>query len=446
MMLKKIIAGAAACLLTGTVFGQSLNTAKLDSLFDAMTAKTNASGSVAVWKNGETYGRAFGYRYVSPDQQTKIPHDNFTQENVGSISKIFTSTMIFQLIDQGKLALTDTLAKWYPQMPNAGQITVEQLLRHRSGLHNYLEDPVFRMTWTVAKTKEQMLAFFEKAKPDFEPNEKMSYSNTGYVLLQYIIQDITELSYAEAVAQLITGPLGLQHTGVQPETIDAVGENMALSYGVGNGRWTLNPLTHVSGVLGASGVYASPSDLIVFLRALLDGKLISAASLEQMTRIQDRFGMGIMQMNYMNYPGMGHTGGIDAYRSAVIYYKDAGVVFAICTNAQEVPRDDIVRWVHPILFDQPFQIPSFEKLVVDPAILDTYVGTYTSSELPLVIRIFVRGQQLWLQAEGQIAFPQEAVSDSRFRNVQLGAMIEFTAKDTMRLTQGGTYLFTKQDE
>lgn len=446
MRIKRIIALSIVGLIAGTAFAQSLNTAKLDSLFDAMTAKTNASGSIAVWKNGETYERAFGYRYVSPDQQTKIPNDNLTQENVGSISKIFTSVMIFQLIDQGKLTLTDTLAKWYPQLPNAGRITVEQLLRHRSGLNNYLENPMFRMTWTIAKTKEQMLSFFEKAKPDFEPDEKMSYSNTGYALLRYIIEDITGLSYADAVAQGITGPLGLHRTGVQPEKIDAEDENIALSYVLENGHWTLNPVTHVSGVLGAGGIYASPSDLVVFLQALLDGKLISAASLEQMTRIRDRFGMGIMQMNYGNDPGLGHTGGIDAYRSAVVYYKEAGIVFAICTNAQDVPRDDIVRWVHPILFDQPFQIPSFEKLVVDPAILQTYVGTYTSAQLPLVIRIFVRGQQLWLQAEGQIAFPQEAVSDSRFRNVQLGAMIEFTDKDTMRLTQGGTYLFTKEHE
>ncbi len=105
--------------------------------------------------------------------------------------------MIFQLAEEGKLKLTDTLGKFFPQIPNAGKITIAHILAHRSGIHEVTSGGNFRALRFIAITKDEMLAIIAKATPDFEPGTKYAYSSTGYFLLGYIIEKLTGKSYQE---------------------------------------------------------------------------------------------------------------------------------------------------------------------------------------------------------------------------------------------------------
>ena len=128
-----------AMLLTLSLFmagqAQTLDKAKLDQCFDRLAEKNKAMGSPVIAKDGKVlYTRAIGYAQV--DATTKKPLTAANRFRIASITKTFTAVMILQLVEEGKLKLTDTLDKLFPQVPNAKKITILQILSHRSGIPN----------------------------------------------------------------------------------------------------------------------------------------------------------------------------------------------------------------------------------------------------------------------------------------------------------------------
>jgi len=136
-----------ATLLTLALFtpgyAQTLDKAKLDQFFDRLTEKNKAMGSLVIAKDGKVlYTRAIGYAQV--DATAKKPLTAASRFRIASITKTFTAVMILQLVEEGKLKLTDTLDKFFPQVPNAQKITILQILSHRSGIPNVRRD---QATW-----------------------------------------------------------------------------------------------------------------------------------------------------------------------------------------------------------------------------------------------------------------------------------------------------------
>ena len=187
---------------------QSLNTAKLDSLLNTLAAHNKLMGSLAVSHAGQVvYSHAFGQAQLAP----AVPATPATRYRVGSISKVFTGVLIFQLIEEKKLALDTKLATFFPQLPNAATITIDQLLSHRSGLHSFTSDAAYEQYMTQPKTQAELLTLMA-AKPDFEPGAKYEYSNSNYVLLGYIVEKLTKQPYAQALQQRIVAKAGLRDT------------------------------------------------------------------------------------------------------------------------------------------------------------------------------------------------------------------------------------------
>ena len=185
-------------------YAETLDKAKLDQFFDRLAEKNKAMGSLTIAKDGNViYTRAFGYSQI--DGTEKKPLTAASRFRLGSITKMFTATMILQLVEEGKLKLTDTLDKFLPQVPNAGKITIAQILSHRSGIPDVRRerDGQTRVN-TIPMAKDEMLALIVKATPNFEPDTKQSYSNSGYYLLGIIIEMITGKSYVEALEEKIT--------------------------------------------------------------------------------------------------------------------------------------------------------------------------------------------------------------------------------------------------
>src|SRR5579872_6432530 len=145
---------------------QTLNTPKLDSLISILSSQNLAMGSLTISKNGNLYQQALGYSFVN--NQEKIPANIQTRYRIGSISKMFTATMIFQLIDEGKLSLDYALSHYFPDLPNANKITVAHLLYHRSGLHDYTHDTDFDNWMDKPKTHDELLKIIKEKGVDFE--------------------------------------------------------------------------------------------------------------------------------------------------------------------------------------------------------------------------------------------------------------------------------------
>jgi len=434
-----------AILLTGLTLGavhaQSFDKAKMDQLFDALAQKEKAMGSVTLSKNGNViYSRAIGYSSIT--DSGKQPSTTLTKYRIGSITKMFTTTMIFQLIEEGKLKLTTTLDTYFPELPNANKITIGNLLNHHSGLHNFTNDPEYATYMTQPKTQDEMLALFAKSKVDFQPNEKGEYSNTNFVILGFIIEKITKQSYSINLKQRITSKIGLSNTyyGGKTNLIN----NECFSYQFVS-NWKQMPETDMSIPGGAGAIISTPTDLTKFIEALFSLKLVKQSSLDQMKTMTDGIGMGMFQIPFYDHKAYGHNGGIDGFGSNLAYFAKDSLVMAYCTNGMVYPMNDVLIGILSIYFKKDYSIPTFTSVSLKTEELDKYLGIYSSTQLPLKITITKNSTSLIAQATGQSSFPLEATEKDKFKFDQAGVKMEFnTDKSEMTLKQnGGVFLFTK---
>ncbi|RSK37305.1 serine hydrolase domain-containing protein [Hymenobacter metallilatus] len=431
----------AASTTAPAVSGALFNQAKLDSLFTALESNHKLMGSLVLSRGGKVvYSRAIGL------EQPGIPATTATRYRVGSISKTFTATLVMQLVEEGQLRLDAPIATWFPMLPNATKLTVDQLLHHRSGLHNFTNDPTYRQYMTQPKTQAEMLAIMARPAVDFEPGAKYAYSNTNYVLLGYLIEKVTKQPYAKVLQQRITGKLKLKDTyyggriGSQPHE--------AASFTWSGTAWQPEPETDMSIPGGAGAIVSTPADLARFMEGLYGGKLVKPATLQQMLTMQDTYGVGLMQMPFYGKQSFGHGGAIDAFRSMVGYFPAEQLTVAYCTNGSTYSPNDMVIGALSSYFGRPYRLPDFttSAVTLTAAELAPYLGTYASSQLPLKISVTANGTTLLAQATGQNALPLTAKTNTQFVYEGAGIIMDFdAARHTFTLRQGGgTYLFTRE--
>jgi D-alanyl-D-alanine carboxypeptidase len=428
-------------ILQSCTHAQTFNKGKLDSFFVAMNAHHENMGSIAIASTGKlVYQNTIGYSQVNKD--IKTPATIKTKYRIGSISKMFTAVMIFQLIDEGKLSFKTPLASYFPQLPNAQKITIGEMLNHRSGLHNFTQDSLYTTYMTTHKSEVEMMAIFAKQKSDFEPNTKAEYSNTNFVLLGYIIEKLTGKSYAEELKKRITSKIGLTDTYCGTKANPSKNEASSYSY---TGQWTQMPETDISITGGAGAIISTPTDLVKFINALFTGKLISQADLTLMKTMKDNYGMAMISIPFDDKKGFGHTGGIDGFLSLLTYFPEGKLAIAYISNGVRYSTNQVVMGALNIYFNYPFTIPGFKTITLNTADLDKYTGKYTCTQTPVKAVITKNNTVLFVRGIGQIAYPLEAIESNKF--AYDGLVFQFdTTKKTFTVTQGGTtHLFTKKD-
>jgi D-alanyl-D-alanine carboxypeptidase len=443
---KQIITLITGTLLSSFTFGQTFNKAKMDSLFNALETNNKAMGSICITKDGkDIYSRAIGYSQIDAQSKIKadVKADINTKYRIGSISKMFTATLIFQLIDEKKITLSDKLDKYFPELPNAAKITMEQLLGHRSGIHNFTNDEAYGTYMEQPKSQKEMLEIITKGGTDFEPDSKAEYSNSNYVILGYIIEKITNKPYAEVLKQKITAKTGLKNTYCGTKISAAKKESSSYQY---LNQWNVMPETDMSIPGGAGAVVSTPADLDKFIEALFNGKLISEASLNHMTTIKEGHGLGIFQFPFGTTKAYGHDGSIDGFNSMLGYFPEDKLAIAYCSNGVNYNVNNIVVAALSIYYNKEYTIPSFKALNVTAEQLSEYTGLYSSKEMPLKITVSKDGNTLTAQATGQGAFPLEATEKNIFKFDAADITLEFNPdKKEMTLKQGpGKYLFIKE--
>ena len=336
-------------------YAQEFNSVQLDSLFDLLDVNDQFMGSLAVSRDGqELYSRAIGYA----DIESKKKATTDTKYRIGSISKMFTSILILKAVEEGKIALDDTLSDYFPEIENAANITITNLLNHRSGIFNFTNSPDYLKWNTLAKTRDELLQIVKDGGSVFQPNEKMEYSNSNYVLLTFILEDLYDKTYGQLIEEKITAPLGLSATYVG-STIDLT-DTESNSYTF-KGEWVKGNETDMSIPLGAGAMVSKPSDLNTFIEALFKGKLVSEKSLEQMLTIKDGLGLGIFQFPFKDKQGYGHGGGIDGFSSFLGYLKDDKIAVALTSNGSIFENNQILLAAVSAVLDEPYELPSLRK-------------------------------------------------------------------------------------
>lgn len=442
-MKKTFLLSISLCLLFALKgCTQSLESDKLDSLLKILETNNKAMVSVAISKNGNVlYSKATGY--ASINKQEKIPATVNTVYRIGSITKMFTAILIFQLVEEKKLDLTTKLETYFPTVPNAGQITIENLLNHRSGIHNFTDDAAYKDYMTQSRKQEEMVAIIAAAKPDFSPGQKAAYSNSNYVLLGYIVEKITGKTYTENLVARIISKVPLKKTYAGGKTNPAKEESYSYAF---EEKWTQMPETDLSIPAGAGAIVSTPTELTQFITALFSGKLVSDSSLNKMKTITDGYGMGLFQVPFEYRKGYGHNGGIDGFASSVYYFPDDSLAVAVCSNGLSYSLNDILIAMLSTYYKRPFVLPDFKTISLKPEALNPYLGTYSCPQLPFMVTVAKEGNSLTAKATGQPMFKLDAVKPDVFRYDKAGIEMEFfTTKSEFVLKQaGGNYVFKRE--
>jgi D-alanyl-D-alanine carboxypeptidase len=314
--MKKILIISLVSFITTTCFSQTFNKQRLDSLFQVLEKKDKFMGSIAISQNGKMlYSNAIGFA----DIETSKKGTTQTKYRIGSISKMFTAVLVLKAVENKKITLNQTLDKYFPQIENADKITIENLLNHRSGIHNFTNDSMYTSYNTTFKSQKEMIEIITNGKSDFEPNSKAEYSNSNYVLLSYILGKIYKKDYASILNSNILKPLKLNNIYFGGKTNLKNNESYSHSF---ENKWIKETETDMSIPMGAGALVSTPTDLTVFVEQLFVGKIISEKSLALMKTIKDKYGMGIFEFPYYEKKSYGHTGGIDGFQSVLSYFPE----------------------------------------------------------------------------------------------------------------------------
>lgn len=405
---------------------------KIDALLNHFYSNDRFMGSVSIReKNDVVFEKAYGYM----DVENGIRANTQTKYKIGSITKMFTAAIVFQLIEDKKLTLETKLSDFYPEIKNADSINIGQLLNHKSGIYNYTNAPEFIEYTTSPQTKLEMLKRIASYEPAFKPGEKAEYSNSNYLLLGYIIEDITKNTYKANVNDRIVRPLKLRDTYYYSKTNPK--RNEAYSYTFEDGKWVKPEEWDSSVAYAAGALLSTPNDLTKFIKALFDGKIIKPESLEQMKRMDMGYGKGIFIFPFGERHFYGHNGGIEAFSSVLGYYPKDQVAISIIQNGNNYDLNEIMVGVLSCYYKIPYPLPNLKIANVAQEILKGYQGTFASKDIPLKMTFTLTEDGLMAQATGQSAFPLTPVSETEFIFNPASIDILFKDKDNFILKQGG---------
>ena len=431
--MKKYIAIAVITVIFMSLSAQVLNKSKLDELFRLIDIHDKGMGSVSIFAEGvEIYSNSIGFYDLKAGKKI----NNQTKFRIGSITKTFTAVTILQLVDEGKLTLDTKLSKFYPDLPNADEITIKHMLKHQSGLFNYTAHPTFLTEATKPRKNAELLKIIKDNPTVFAPGTAEDYSNSNYLLLTLIAERLDKKSYAKIIESRFIKPLKLKNTYYASKLNTK--KNEAMSY-FKITEWNVMPYTHVSWLSGAGWIVSTPHDVNVLYHHLFTENLVSAELLSEMLTIEHNFGMGIFPMPFPEKTVFGHTGGIDGYQAMACYFPEEEIAITYTSNGVDYPRNDIVLGVINILFEKDYDLPVFKETTALPAeVLEQYLGNYTSKQLPLALRVFIHNDTLMAQGTGQSAFPLEYAEEHTFIFQAGGIKLVFYPETKeMILFQGG---------
>jgi CubicO group peptidase (beta-lactamase class C family) len=425
------------------VAAQEFDKAKLDSFLVSLEQNKKAMGSLSIFKDGkEVYNNSIGYK----DSAQSVKSNSKSLYRIGSISKTYTATLILMLKEKGKLALSDKLSNWFPEIKNAEQITIEHLLRHRSGLFNFTNELNFVQWMTQPIKREDLLQKIIQYTPNFKPGEKFEYSNTNYFLLALITEKVSGKTYHQLLNDFICKPLKLKRTFDLPDSKFISDQTISFKK---YADWVPDTKTHLSITLGAGSLVANAEEVNIFLNALFTYKLISKASVDEMSTLVDGYGYGLFRAPFYDRSALGHNGGIDGFRSAGYYFSDDRVNVTYLANAVDYPFNDVMIGVLSIYFGRKYEIPKFENKssLHSPDELKKLEGIYSSKQLPFEIIISSQSNVLLFkpvhQTEVKLTEKEKFIFEYKAANLQ----VEFDANaQKFIMKQGfGIYEFVKQN-
>lgn len=408
------------------------NVSRMEQVVESFVANKQFMGTVLV-AHGDDVLLDKGYGLA--DIEWDVPDSPKTKFRLGSITKQFTAASILLLQERGKLSVHDPVKKYMPDAPAAwDKITIFNLLTHTSGIPNFTSFPSYRSLEPFPQTPEQLVALFKDKPLDFQPGESWSYSNSGYVLLGYLIEKISGEGYAQFVQENIFKPLGMEDSGYDSNS--AVIKDRASGYAPSPKGFVNAGYIDMTIPFSAGALYSTTGDLFCWERGLFGGKLLSPASLKEMTtpfKNDYAFGLGVRTMN--GHEVISHNGGIEGFNTSMAYYPQDKVTVIALANVNGSAPDEIANDLGVLALGGNIVLPSERKEVhVDPKIFDGYLGTYQLAP-NFSLTVTREGDHLFLQPTGQSRSELFAESAKDYFLKTVDAQITFVTDSQGRATE-----------
>lgn len=439
MKMKHLCITLLVCFSSTFAMGQESKYAQLGQFLDSLAAKDKFMGALLIADQGKpVFQKAVGWADVSDRKPMEIN----SKLRIGSVTKIMTTVLVFKAIESKKLSLDQKLADFYPQIKNSEKISISQMLQHRSGIFNFTNRLDYNIFRSIPHSEEQLLAMMIEGGSVFEPDSKADYSNSNFVLLTFILEKVYGKPYQKLLQDQILTPLGMKDTAVFGKIAVEKGDTKSYLY---NGKWVEDQEAHYTVPLGAGAITSTVSDLNVFISALFEGELISKESLESMKDLRDGYGRGLFSFPYYERKSFGHTGGIDGFRAFLAYFPEDKVTLAVLSNGMNYNNNDILLAALNSRFGREWKLPDLSEKVISEDLMEKYVGTYTSSQIPLQLTVENVGGKVAIQLTGQPQAVLEATSVHTFEFKAVGAVFVFDPDQSqVTLKQGAANLVFKK--
>lgn len=326
----------------------------LETFIDT-THVPSISGAIAV--DGEVvWADGFGYA----DLSHKVPATDETKYRIASISKPVTSTIAMMLVEEGRLDLDAPIRSYLPLFPEKrDEITTRQLLSHTAGIRHYRGDEF--MSDTRYESRLGPVAIFADDSLLFEPGTDYSYSTFGYTLASAVIESAADSTFLELLEARLREPLNLNT--LVPEKTEKVISNKASFYLVetanGDTRVVNAPFVDNSNKWTGGGLLSTPTDLVRWVLALLDGEILEPSSLDALFAPQppnqdadSYYALGWrVGRDDQGRRRISHTGGAMGGSGVVMFYPDRQMVVATLANASDVPHSDLADRMMKVLLN-----------------------------------------------------------------------------------------------
>lgn len=366
-------------------------------------------GAVLVAKDGTPIlDRAWG----SADLEWGIANTTTTKFRIGSVTKQFTAVSALLLQEQGKLDLDAPIATYLENAPSAWEgITVRNLVRHTAGVPNVTSLEDFGRQKFLPTSQDELIAMFRDLPLEFEPGSKFSYSNSGYVLLSRIVENVSEQSLADFYQANLFDPLGMADTGL--DNSSEILPNRADGYSPsGDGETVINAeYVNMAIPTGAGAMYSTTGDLLKWQQGLFGGQVLSNASLtEYVTPAEfeaffgDKYAHAVLVDTTEDNTYYWHGGGIEGFNAWLSYDPDRKITVAVLANLNGGAASKLGQQLMTLVQGGDVVLPG-EREVAELATeqMAQYEGVYAISP-EFKLTVFQNGGKLMTQATGQDAF------------------------------------------
>ena len=301
------------------------------------------------------------------DHDDDVPLSHAHHLYVGSVTKLYTATLVLDLVERGDLSLSDTLDEWV-DLEYADDVTVATLLNHTSGVPNYTSDAWFVARYFGLPTRtwepSDLLEVIRGSSLRFDPGVRHEYSNSNYVLLGIVSEEVTGRSYRSLLGHLVREGAGFDRTYYldYPEDARIANGYDESIFSVGRRNLTAFRTSLETGAYAAGGVLSTAPDIAGFVRALFTGEILTEATLSRMRTFVDApdedvttqrgYGLGVRNLVIDGRSLVGHTGTIPGYSAIAMRHDDPEYTIAVLSNLSTIDQAGVFARLQDVVLDE----------------------------------------------------------------------------------------------